>query len=132
MSPVRSLGPIRVNFNEPSPQREPSSRPRREGAGPPSTLGEGGLVYGRRRDGSGLTGLGMGPTRGDSGLKLVGEWDEGIGRVGCWELLRGGGERETGQAGRPTPPPPPPPHHPPPAGGGGGGGGDPLVVHPSK
>ena len=49
-------------------------------------------------------------------MKLVGEWDEGIGRVGCWALLRGGGERETGQAGRPTRPPGPPP------GGGWGGG----------
>ena len=37
-------------------------------------------------------------------MKLVGEWDEGIGRVGCWELGRGG----RGEGDRPGGPPDPP------------------------
>ncbi len=50
------------------PMGGPSSSPRREGASPPSTLGEG-LVYGRMRDGSGPTGLGNGSPIGGLGLK---------------------------------------------------------------
>ena len=43
-----------------APRGGPSSSPRREGAGPPSTLGGGGgLVYGRRKNESGQSGLGM-------------------------------------------------------------------------
>ncbi len=54
-----------------APRRGPSSSPRREGAGPPSTLGGGGgLVYGSRRNGSSLTGLGDGPHIGGLGLGL--------------------------------------------------------------
>ena len=48
-----------------APQGGPSRSPRREGAGPPTTLGgKGGLVYGSRRDGGSLTGLGDGPPTG--------------------------------------------------------------------
>ena len=50
----------KIQWTKP-PIGEPSSSPRREGAGPPLYPGGGGgLVYGRRGDGGGLTGLGMG------------------------------------------------------------------------
>ena len=45
------------DFMDRAPVWEPSVSPHREGAAPPSG---GGLVYGRRRDRSGPTGLGMG------------------------------------------------------------------------
>ncbi len=48
---------VRFQWTKPS-KGEPSVSPHREGAGPPSTLGWGGLVYGRRMNESVTTGLG--------------------------------------------------------------------------
>ena len=57
--------PVAQTSMNQAPQGGPSRSPRREGAGPPTTLGgKGGLVYGSRRDGGSLTGLGDGPPTG--------------------------------------------------------------------
>jgi hypothetical protein len=83
----------KFQWTEPS-KGEPSVSPHREGAGPPSTLGGGGgLVYGRRKNESGPTGLwmdsperatgvGVGPMRWivhvwEGVIRLEG-WGEGI------------------------------------------------------
>ena len=86
-----------------APRGGPSSSPRREGAGPPSTLGGGGLVYGSKRNGGQPDwARGWAPHRGAwVGVEAGGV--RGLG-VGCWELLGEGGDAAGGTARPPGPP----------------------------
>ena len=93
-----------------APRGGPSSSPRREGAGPPSTLGGGGLVYGSKRNGGQPDwARGWAPHRGAwVGVEAGGV--RGLG-VGCWELFKlgegggGGGMRRAERPARPARPP---------------------------
>jgi hypothetical protein len=81
--PALTTGSFPITSMDQAPQ---SVNPHREGAGPPSTLGGGGvLVYGRRKNESGPTGLWM-----DSPERAT---DAGVGPmrwiVHVWEVVIG-------------------------------------------